>query len=273
LANHDTDPQWNDAIVSHNILGPGCLTAPICVGSTTHRLRFRNINGQWKESLYNDEEAGLWSPFSSVGPTLDERIKPDICASGRNIISSYSSYYRETYPTATDYDVVTTEVNGRIYPWHADSGTSMSCPVVAGIIALWLQAKPDLTRDDIMGILQRTSRHPEEALSYPNNKYGYGEIDAYRGLLDILGVTAIKEISQHEPNDARIWADNGLLHLVFDNVPTKPVTVTIYTTGGSIVHQTTITTSQPNITMPLPILDKGIYIVQLGTSGSALIRI
>lgn len=273
LANRDTDPQWNDAIVSHNILGPGCLTAPICVGSTTHRLGFRNINGQWKESLYDGEEAGLWSPFSSVGPTLDKRTKPDICAPGRNVISAYNSFYRETHPTATDYDVATSEVNGRSYPWHVDSGTSMACPVAAGIIALWLQAKPDLTRDDIMGVLQRTSRQPEEALSYPNSKYGYGEIDAYRGLLDILGVTAIKEISQHEPSDARIWASDGLLHIVFDNVPTTPVAVTIYTTGGSVVDRSPINTNDNHVILPLPTLGKGIYVVQIGTSGSALIRI
>ena len=273
LANRDTDPRWNDAMVSHNILGPGCLTAPICVGSTTHRLGFRNINGQWKGSLYDGEEAGLWSPFSSVGPTLDERTKPDICAPGRNVISAYSSYYREAYPTATDYDVATSEVNGRSYPWHTDSGTSMACPVAAGIIALWLQAKPDLTRDDIMGVLQRTSRYPEEALSYPNNKYGYGEIDAYRGLLDILGVTAIREISQHEPSDARIWASDGLLHIVFDNVPTTPVAVTIYTTGGSVVDRSPINTNDNHVILPLPTLGKGIYVVQIGTSGSALIRI
>ena len=273
LANRDTDPQWNDAIVSHNILGPGCLTAPICVGSTTHRLGFHNINGQWRESLYDGEDAGLWSPFSSVGPTLDERTKPDICAPGRNVISAYSSYYREAYPTATDYDVATSETNGRSYPWHTDSGTSMACPVAAGIIALWLQAKPDLTRDDIMGVLQRTSRQPEGALRYPNSKYGYGEIDAYRGLLDILGVTAIKEISQHEHSDARIWASDGLLHIVFDNVPAKPVAVNIYTTGGSVVYGSSINTNDSHVVLPLPTLSKGIYVVQLDTSGSALIRI
>jgi hypothetical protein len=124
-----------------------------------------------------------------------------------------------------------------------------------------------------MGILQRTSRQPEEALSYPNSKYGYGEIDAYRGLLDILGVTAIKEISLHEPNDARIWADNGQLHIVFDNVPTTPVAVTIYTIGGAVVYGSSINTNDSHVVLPLPTLGKGIYVVQLGTSGSALIRI
>ena len=184
LANLDTDPRWNDATTSHNIFSPGCLKPTITVGSTTHRETFRNMEGKWIKNTYQNEEAGLWSPFSSVGPTLDERTKPDICAPGRNIISAYSSYYREAHPTETGYDVAHFDVDGRTYAWHSDSGTSMSCPVVAGIIALWLQANPNLTRDDIIGVLQRTSRHPEEGLSYPNNKYGYGEIDAYRGLLE-----------------------------------------------------------------------------------------
>jgi hypothetical protein len=129
-----------------------------------------------------------------------------------------------------------------------------------------------LTREDIIGVLQRTSRHPEEDMDYPNNKYGYGEIDAYRGLLDILGITSIKEISQHEPHDARIWASNDLLHIVFDKVPTRPVSVTIYTTGGTRVYQSSINTKQSDVTLPLPTLSKGIYVVQLGEMGSSLIR-
>ena len=273
LANLDTDQRWNDAEVSHNILAPGCLKAPITVGSTTHRIAFKNMEGQWIENIYSNEAAGLWSPFSSAGPTLDGRIKPDVVAPGRNIVAAYSSYYLEAHPTATNYDVAHFDVNGRTYPWHVDSGTSMSCPIVAGIIALWLQAKPDLTRDDILGILQRTSRHPEEELDYPNNKYGYGEIDAYRGLLDILGITAIKEISLHEPHGVTIWAQDGLLHISFEKEPAQPVNVSIYSTGGACVYQTSVNAKQTAITLPLPILGKGIYVVQLGNSGSTLIRI
>lgn len=273
FANLDTDPRWNDAKLGYNVLSPGCLKAPICVASTSHRTGFKNMEGDWVQYLFTGEEAGLWSPFSSIGPTLDGRNKPDVSAPGRCIVSAYSSYYLEENPTATSYDVAHFDVNGRTYPWRVDSGTSMSTPVVAGIIALWLQAKPDLTRDDIMGVIQRTCRHPEEDLDYPNNKYGYGEIDAYRGLLDILGITAIKEISQHEPHDAAIWAQEGLLHIVFDTIPEKPITLSIYSTAGTRIYQTSITTNQSDVTLPLPTFGKGIYVVQLGNLGSTLIRI
>ena len=42
-----------------------------------------------------------------------------------------------------------------------------------------------------MEVISRTSSHYDPSLTYPNNLYGHGQIDAYRGLLDILGIDAI----------------------------------------------------------------------------------
>ena len=71
----------------------------------------------------------------------------------------------------------------RTYYYGAMQGTSMASPFVAGCVALWLQASPTLTPADITDIIRRSSRRP----SAMNNAewtplYGYGRIDAYKGL-------------------------------------------------------------------------------------------
>ena len=278
LKSSDVDTRWNAAQKGHNILSPGGLSAPICVGSTSHRMEFVNIHGKTISHSYG-ESPGQWSPFSSTGPTMGGLLKPDVAAPGLNVLASMSSYYLEEHPVDENpdtWDVAHFEVNGRTYPWTSNSGTSMSTPVVAGAIALWLEAKPTLTKDDIMGILERTCRHPEADLTYPNNRYGYGEIDVYRGLLDILGVTGIKEISQHHPQTVSISFKDGLLHLQFSELPQQPVTLSIYSTGGVLHYQQRLSVKQQEITLPLPIKGKGVYVVQLtgepSVAGSQLIR-
>ena len=277
FGNYDTDKQWNAAEKSHNILAPGCLEPAITVGSTSHRLIYTNINGDVIKNN-RDTEPGRLSWFSSVGPAMDGSIKPDVTAPGNFVISSQSSFYLEAHPDATTYDVEHFDAGGRTYVWAAQSGTSMSTPVVAGIIALWLQANPTLSPDDIRDVLQRTCRHPEPQFTYPNNLYGHGEIDAYRGLLDILGMTGIKELSQHQPQGVRLTAHDGLLHLQFSQTPSEPVLLSIYTTSGALLHRQWLTPSSRQVSLPLPVSASGIYAVQLtgkdkALTGSQLVRL
>ena len=277
FGNYDTDKQWNAAEKSHNILAPGCLEPAITVGSTSHRLTYTNINGDVIKNN-RDTEPGRLSWFSSVGPAMDGSVKPDVTAPGNFVISSQSSFYLEAHPDATTYDVEHFDAGGRTYVWAAQSGTSMSTPVVAGIIALWLQANPTLSPDDIRDVLQRTCRHPEPQFTYPNNLYGHGEIDAYRGLLDILGMTGIKELSQHQPQGIRLTAHDGLLHLQFSQTPSEPVLLSIYTTSGALLHRQWLTPSSRQVSLPLPVSASGIYAVQLtgkdkALTGSQLVRL
>ena len=276
FGNYDTDIRWNAAEKSHNVLSPGCFETVITVGSTSHRQSYTNINGNMISDT-RDPEAGHLSWYSSVGPTIDGLTKPDVTAPGKNIVSSLSSQYYEKYPDATSSHVKHFDLNGRTYVWGMSTGTSMSTPVVAGTIALWLEAKPTLTPDDIRGILQRTCKHPEGQLSYPNNLYGYGEIDAYEGLLDILGITGIQELSHHQPQGVRITASNGQLHLLFAQKPSEPILLSIYATSGALLHRQWLRDISQDMTLPLPIQASGIYAVQLtskdkAVTGSQLVR-
>ena len=57
----------------------------------------------------------------------------------------------------------------------------MACPFAAGVIALWLEAKPDLTRDQIVEIIENSSL-VDSAVESAGSKAGAGKIDAYNGL-------------------------------------------------------------------------------------------
>ena len=274
LANNDIDTRWNAAEKTHNIHAPACFPSVICVGATAHRLRFTNYRGEYKD-YSGGRTAGQWSPYSSVGPTISGSLKPDVVAPGDNIISSYSSYYIENNPDANDInsDVRHFEFQNRTYAWNANTGTSMATPVVAGVIALWLQAKPDLTTAEVLEVLGRTCRHPEEGIAYPNSKYGYGEIDAYHGLLDILGVDAVKGISTHTPKSLHISYNGGQLLLHTDAALHAPVRIKFHTTGGILISKTSITpeaSCDAPLTYPLSSihLKPGIYIVQIDTADS-----
>ena len=179
---------------THNVMVPGSAPDAICVGSTSHRAWFTDDTGV--PVHVNWGEDGLWAPYSSQGPTSEGIVKPDVVANGTIISASSSFYYAKHGRSSWDLNLL--EYEGRSYPWHVDCGTSMSAPVVAGIIALWLQANPRLTPAEVKDIIAQTSRHPDAQLEYPNNKYGYGEIDALAGLRLALAATGIEEVEKQE---------------------------------------------------------------------------
>jgi hypothetical protein len=209
---------------------------------------------------------------------MDGRIKPDILAPGNNIISSYSTFYKEYHPKSADFDweVASSDFNDRSYYWVANSGTSMSCPAVAGAIALWLEAKPDLTPEDVLTVLRHTCRHPEPSLTYPNNLYGYGEIDVYRGLLYILGIDKIEEISATHTN-AVVRIDNRRAVITLPQTADVPFCVRVFHMSGQMVSDSRMPAGEQHYELQLSSLPSGIYAIQIDgaplAKGSTLVRL
>jgi len=122
------------------------------------------------------------APFSSSGPTpIDFGAKPDVVAPGTGTIS-LAVPGSEFYATKAAY-LLAGKLNLGVQPYLALSGTSMAAPVVAGTVALMLQANPNLTPNLIKAILQYTAQE------YP----GYSSLRQGAGFLNSLGAVRLAQ--------------------------------------------------------------------------------
>ncbi len=115
--------------------------------------------------------------FSSRGPNMTSYWKPEIAAPGYSIISSISSF-SNTAPPASK----TVTFEGKEYGFGAASGTSMSGPMVTGLVALILQANPNLSSEEVKQIVLQTARQDNDTKQCPNNTWGFGKINAYEAV-------------------------------------------------------------------------------------------
>ncbi|MBR6121077.1 MAG: S8 family serine peptidase [Prevotella sp.] len=262
---------------THTIYSPSSSPSVICVGATTWRTSFVNHLGEYVE--FETGGNGSLGAFSSKGPTLDGRIKPDVMAPGVNILSAYSSYYLERHstPGETNWHVAHFPFRGRTYAWGANTGTSMAAPVVGGAVALWLQACPTLTPRQVLDVISRTSRRSDSSLTYPNNDWGWGEIDVYRGLLDVLGISSNIPSLAEQPTPLRVTVSDGRLYLSSLPLHHSPLTLRLYTLTGQQRLSATVVPGSTDVSVVLPLLPSGVYALQVSgdsqCAGSALVRI
>jgi len=91
-----------------------------------------------------------------------------------------------TYSSNSKDFIHTTDVNNKCT--HKHGGTSAAAPLAAGIFALVLQTRPDLTWRDLQWLIVETSKviDPQDrdwqmtgAGYYFSHKYGFGKLDSY----------------------------------------------------------------------------------------------
>jgi subtilisin family serine protease len=162
---------------SHLVGSPATSRRAVSVGAFVTRTQWTSTDGNTYGfgPAANQEAIGDIAQFSSVGPTRDGRLKPEITAPGKVIISTLSR--DATVPTALI-------VPGQQH--MALQGTSMAAPMVTGGIALLLQRAPSLTPEEIKQVFSATSIRDEfTQRSYstgdpggvPNFTWGWGKLN------------------------------------------------------------------------------------------------
>ena len=126
------------------------------------------------------------SYYSSYGPDETGISRPDVCAPGSVVISSANRYYAN--PPNLEYWQPSVYFDGVEYPYCPDLGTSMSAPVVAGAVALWLQADPTLSTADVRDVLWHSSYRDSQVIRGNPERWGSGKLDIEAGMRYVLGI-------------------------------------------------------------------------------------
>ncbi len=154
----------------------------ISVGAYCSRKSYYDSNNELY--TYNRCTPDDIAYFSSYGPDESGIERPDLCAPGFAVISSAnryhdSSHYQHMPPGVT--------VSGVEYPYSVIYGTSMSAPVVTGVIAMMLQLNPSLTVSDVREAFRASSVKDAFVTGGDHSKWGFGKLDAWSAVDAVIG--------------------------------------------------------------------------------------
>ncbi len=244
----------------------------IAVGAYASKTSFTNVSGA--SYNYNSYVAkGNIVPFSSHGPTIDNRVKPDITAPGLSIASAINSFDASFKSNGSNYLYVVNSYykssNAKTYSYAMMSGTSMSSPAVSGISALLLEADPNLDPQSLLQIFRQSALKDAYTGTIPSlgsNIWGAGKINAYQALkkhlisLQVLSVTGNMTDLKIYPNPS-----SGNFALSFSDVGNRNVKIELYNGLGEIIYSRDHFTSTGinAIDIDLTGFASGIYLVKM----------
>ena len=185
------------------------------------------------------------SSFSGWGPTYDGRIKPTVCALGTN--------------TA----IITSDGNVSV-----NNGTSLACPIIAGLTACLWQALPDFTNAEIIDLIVKNGSQFET----PDNEIGFGIPDFYAAYTEGAGITKNLVFAQKDvkiyPNPAKTGVRIELSTDIVDNY--AKLSFVLINLSGRKVFTEKIKGSVTDI--PLSRIRQGVYTILIQSGEQILYR-
>lgn len=175
---------WQEGGGELSISSMACARGAVSVGAWVTRNYWQTISDGKVFDLTADHTIGDIAPWSSRGVLVDGSTRPAVAAPGAALFSVLSTPYRDANPDGHQ-PVAQIAGKDRTDYWTWEYGTSMSSPEVAGAIALWLEADPDLSADEILDIIRKTSKTDSHTAASPV-AFGAGKFDAVAGLREVL---------------------------------------------------------------------------------------
>lgn len=171
----------------------------------------------------------LYASFSSIGPSADFRVKPDVMAQG-------------------EAAVVSNQLGNVVFA----NGTSFSSPIIAGMVACLWQAFPNKTNTEIMQLIKQSAH----LYNTPNDQFGYGIPDFNLALTNALEVPIFSSKTfTIYPNPV-----TSIVNLAFPKEYEK-AQVSIYNNLGQEILYTEIQNSRPSFSVEN--LVAGIYFYKI----------
>ncbi|KMQ49585.1 alkaline serine protease [Chitinispirillum alkaliphilum] len=174
------------------------------------------------------------APWSSRGPTVDGRIKPELSAPGFVVTAAMSA----AYDVQENSIVLWPEYPGFENRYVYRSGSSMAAPVVSGVVALMLQIDPLLTPSEIKHILMENAIRDQFTGEEKNNSWGAGKIDAFAAVNQLIGfektATRITHKSPAE-NFTLSRLGNNKIKIRFGSLPPEKIRLTAYNMNGRVL--------------------------------------
>ncbi len=247
-----------------SINGMGCGKNILSVGAYVSRTSWPMANGTLA-SWTTSGSVGEVANFSSYGTTNDNRSLPHCVAPGSQIIAPISSYYYKSMKmTPTQLPAYANQGNN-LNPYLNMEGTSMATPFAAGVVALWLEAWPEMTIQEVQSIIAMTSTVDNALASSPNKvRYGSGKLNALEGM---------KKAIAHSASINTVLNDKADKNLIYELLPGKQLEVTIpgingfdaalYNLSGAKVASAE--TSGEALTLDGSALSEGVYVLSANT--------
>lgn len=182
--------------------------------------------------------AGLYASFSSIGPSFDGRIKPDVVAQG--------------------VEAVVSDPSGNI---GLANGTSFAGPITAGMVACLWQALPTKTNAEIIQIIKESA----SIFANPTPQLGYGIPNYYTALSTTLGI-----ISQQKEN-VIIYPNpvNDVLNITTSELWGEK-TIIIYSALGQKVLETKANSA--TVSLPINKLTSGVYFCRINSGTQSITK-